>query len=516
MVANGGSKATVKPTAALGAPDAGKNRVNGSPKASGKVPIAQKPLGGMKASATVRAATNGVLSAALGAPDAGKGHVNGKALPTIRHVPSNGKALPAGASGRQPVLTRRHFLYGALGAGALIGVGGATMLATRALGKSSSEEQVSYLEVPEAAVFTLENCTELLPVSDFLMLVGSFELPYGTLIWANSDKIAACLFPTETSAPLTSLGALNLDNGDYTFVLESAVGTQDGFEVYDARASEKGFIWIEANIFAGIWRVFTAPYEGGVLGSPIQVDEGREDDWETPSIAAVGSHAFWQVLPALNGPYVTDESVVKHIAFNSTEAAEAKAFLWSQGRMSTPIYPLDDAIVVTPRTPTDAVHHRLCLVDAETLTIKDNLVLPQGMKPLEAGYGPVGFSFSFDGIYGYGGGISNLGTYTPQSMQGSYDTRVWFRFNKTPSAAPAWCGNYLIVKSTRSVCGVSLATRSYFAIDVESGSDTYGDYLATSGSHGSFVTYANIDTKSIDGARRRCCLVRVWTPNPLP
>ena len=30
--------------------------------------------------------------------------------------------------------------------------------------------------------------------------VGNYELPYGSLVWANDDDLAACLLPTPTPA----------------------------------------------------------------------------------------------------------------------------------------------------------------------------------------------------------------------------------------------------------------------------------------------------------------------------
>ena len=136
------------------------------------------------------------------------------------------------------------------------------------------------------------------------------------------------------------------------------------------------------------------------------------------------------------------------------------------------------------------------------------------MRPLEAGYGDNGFSFSFDAWYNYGDGISQIGTYTPASpvADGNYSGAPWFSFSLAPTAAPAWCGGCFIVKSKRTVCGIDLETNEYFALQPENGADDYGEYLATPGSQGSIVTYANIDDKPIDGEPKKYCLVRVWKP----
>ena len=69
-----------------------------------------------------------------------------------------------------------------------------------------------------------------------------------------------------------------------------------------------------------------------------------------------------------------------------------------------------------------------------------------------------------------------------------------------------------MVKSTNSVCGIDLATGTWFSLGVDNGADDYGDYLATTGSHSTVVTYSNIDHTPLDGEHVRCCRVKVWTP----
>ena len=134
------------------------------------------------------------------------------------------------------------------------------------------------------------------------------------------------------------------------------------------------------------------------------------------------------------------------------------------------------------------------------------------MTPDVVGYGSSGFSFGFTSIYNYGGGIANLGTYTPRSavQANNYDNLSWFRFSRTPITSPCWCGNWFIVKSTTSLSGVHFASKSYFAIDIVSGADTYGEQLVSSGSCSSFVGLTQvIDDTNSDNNRT---LIRVFTP----
>lgn len=410
---------------------------------------------------------------------------------------------PATPSNHELLMSRRHFLYGALGVGALAVAASSTIAPPYAY----ADDDFSYLEVPEESVHTLDDYTEV-PAEESVYLAASFELPYGTLIWSNNESYAACLFPTETSRPLTQAGVLYLSSGQYSVLLQNAVDHASGFDIYDIRLNDKGIIWTEANVLSGIWHIYTATFNGEVMGEPFLAAEG-DAEWETPTIAAVGSFAYWQTLPVATGSHSSEYSTLQRVGFGKVNIEEVYASL---GRMSTPIYPLADSLVITPRTDTDAVHHQLTLIDGESGETKDSLVLPASMKPLEAGYGDAGFNFAFDGIYSYGGGIANLGTYTPESSHDAYDyqDKTWFRFGRTPSAPPSWCQGLFIVKSTYSVCGISLDNKSYFSLEVESGSDTYGDYLASTGALENFVTFCNVDTKSIYGDERRVCLVRVW------
>ena len=426
----------------------------------------------------------------------------------------NGVRVPT-PNGGEVLLTRRHFLYGALGVGALAAVGGGASVVIEQT-KNDPDDNLVVLKVPEDAVLSSasdEFTNTFVQTEDPTTLmnqVGNYELPYGSLVWANDDDLAACLLPTDTGKPLTQVALLSLSSGNSTVVLEQAVGSDEGFEIYDVRATSSGLIWAEADILDGVWRIYTARTDGAALGNPALVEEG-DGDWEMPTIAAVGNRAFWQVLPKASGPKKTEPSLFKR----ATMGANDIETLWTSiGRMATAPYATGDSVVITPRTDTSSIHYQLVRVDANTGEALDTMALPTSMKPLEAGYGNTGFMFSFDAGYQYGGGIASIGTYTPASAvtNGDYSNAPWFLFSRNPTAPPAWCGSYLMVKSRTQVVGINFDTNDWFAFDVKSGADDYGEYLASTGSRDAVVTYTNIDDKPLDGEARKYCLVRVWTP----
>lgn len=435
------------------------------------------------------------------------GPVAASPLRTVGAHTSN-RTGASGDRGGGPVITRRHLVVGAVGIGALAAVGGGAY----ALSQQNAEtDDIATLDVPESAVTSSNDLGDAAPAEEHMQLAGNFELTYGTLVFASCDTLACCLIPSEIANPLCTVGILWLDSGNLTTVLSSPLGQAEGFQIYDARANEHGLVWVEEDILENTWRVYSAALSAeGALGVPALMEEGG-GDWETPSIAVAGSRAFWQVMPKEDSDSSGENSLLKAAGFGSTDVRT----IWSStGRFATAPYTCVDSVVVTPRADTTGAYYQLTRIDADSGNATDTLVLPSRMTPLEAAFGENGFMFSFDAIYNYGGGIANLGTYCPmQNAQGSdYSSVPWFRFARTPSAAPAWCGDYLMVKSSNSVCGIDLASGTWFSLGVENGADDYGDYLASTGIAGSIVTFSNIDHTPLNGSHIHCCQVRVWQP----
>ena len=469
---------------------------------------------------------------------------------------------PAGVEVNLPgkgeiLLTRRHFLYGVAGVAAIAALAGGGYAATKIAGSSSDD--VTTLSVPTDAVLSSEDCTQIEDATTVMSLTSSQELPYGSLVWANDDDVAVCLLPTEEAKPLTQIGLISLGAGTYTTALGNAVGEAEGFDIYDVRSCADGLVWTEANILDGTWRIYHATLNGLEMGTPTLADEG-DSEWEMPTLAAAAGHAFWQTLPQLDGAARLEDSTLKRAAFGSSTVETVYA---SHGRMACAPCSTREGVVIAPRANTDGTYYQLTYINAQSGEVEDALTLPTSMKPFELGYGKSGFCFCFESIYNYGDGIANLGTYTPSQDMGdaiaqseaaasaeaeaaassssgsgsssesqasltlaaqneqtaarharhaadAYGNAAWFRFARTPSTSPAWCGDWFMVKSTSNVCGVDLSSGAYFSLDTESGVDDYGDFLASSGSGQRVVTYSNIDYTPLSGDQVKHCLVRVW------
>ena len=234
-----------------------------------------------------------------------------------------GTPRPAVGDGGQTLITRRGLLLGALGVGVLAAAGAG--VAAVAGGKDSSTPDIQTLKVPTDAVFSISDLSQVENTDDCAEQQGSYDLPYGSLVWCNDSKFACCLIPTEKAKPLAQVATLALSSGTSAVVLDKARGQDEGFEIYDARCTSQGVVWTEANIMDGTWRIFAGKLNsnGDALSNIQQLDEGSTDQFETPTIAAVGGHAFWQVMPQANST-VTAASLIaqlKSVSMGSSDAA---------------------------------------------------------------------------------------------------------------------------------------------------------------------------------------------------
>lgn len=408
--------------------------------------------------------------------------------------------------GPEVLLTRRNLLIGAAAVGGIAAIGGGISLASNAL-NADSDTSVSYISVPEDAVQSQSDYT-LVSYGDHVRTSATFSLPYGTLVWADNDTVAACLTPTNTASPLCTVSLLYLSSGNNPTVLDAAQGASEGYEIIDVRCSDQGIVWTESNTYQSSWRVYTASISNGSASTIQQVDEG-DANWLMPSLAAVGQNAFWQVCPNTTGDAANERAKLKAASFGQSEVREVYS---SKRAFATRVSAATDGVVITPRAESTGVYYQLTKIDAQSCETVDQMTLPASMTPDIVGYGASGFSFGFASIYSYGGGIANLGTYTPRSavQAHNYNGLSWFRFSRTPITAPCWCGDWFVVKSTTALTGIHFSSKSYFAIDVASGADTFGEQLVSSGSCSSFVGLSQITDDT--NAENDRALVRVFTP----
>lgn len=409
------------------------------------------------------------------------------------------------------LITRRHLIYGAIGIGAVAAGGAAVKILGDQVSKGGGDFKV--LEVPNNSVVQADQLEEA-PANSYLNNKFEIKLPYGTLAWANSSKLITCLIPTTKPKPLATVNLIHMDTKDNITIKNNAESQKEGFDIYDVRANESGIIWTEVNILQGEWRIYCSKFSSNYEINAKLIDEGNSD-WETPSLGISENYVYWQVMPKPNGDKAKLDSFVKQINLNHVQTqthtqdinsnSDIEPFAKSSGRMSTPIYSCNEGIVITPRADSKQVFYNMTYIDNNKKTL-DSAALPQNIKPLHAGYGQTGFNFSLDAIYTYAQGLSKLGTYTTFDKNGS----KWLCFSRTPTAAPCWCNNLFVVRSTMSICAVNLDKESYCVLERPNASDDYGDYLASSGNCSNIVTYANIHDTPVTGEEQKYCILRIW------
>ncbi|WP_251198223.1 Tat pathway signal protein [Anaerotardibacter muris] len=410
----------------------------------------------------------------------------------------------AGPFSPEVLLTRRNLLIGAGAVGGLAAVGGISSAVSSAF---SETESIKTLSVPQDAVSELADFNEV-PFGDYVKLSISQRLPFGSLVWADNNTVAACLCPTEEAHPLNTIRLFYFGSANLVEVLKKPHGFDDGFDIYDVRCSTDGVIWTECNIYEDTWRIYTAQLGNAQLSNIQMVDEG-DGNWQTPSIAACKNAAFWQVIPNSEGEAAKEKAVLRAARFGEANYQEVCESLRT---FACRIVAVEDGVVAAPRLNTSTPYYQLTKFSAEDFSVVDQLTLPQRMTPCNLGYGRSGFAFAFDNIYNYGEGISNLGTYTPMHAVDPYhyEDLPWFRFGRTPSATPTWCEDWFVVKSSRAICGVHFASKNFFMIDIPNDTDTYGEYLVSAGSCKNIVGLSQI-TSTTEG-ENDYTLLRVFAP----
>ena len=412
-------------------------------------------------------------------------------------------------------LTRRQLLIGVAGVAGVAAV----LAAGFEISEGAPADTTPRLAVPNDAVFTTAECEQIEdPASVFTERV-TFHLPYGSQVFCNDGRLAVALTPTTTASPLVGVSLLSLEGGTETPVLAQAIGANEGFEVFDVRGVANGLVWVEENIQDRRWRIYTAPLNAGMLDSTTAALAAEGDgDWEIPTIAACGRYGFWQVQPTRTGALAKEDSVVYRVPFGA-DAASAEELWRSSGHYACAISAGDAVVTIVPRSENAASSYEFVALSATDGKAADQLPLTASMAPADAAYTSNGFAFTFDAIYNYGGGLANLGTYVPAEATAvgsgnadAYSDESWFRFDRAPTAAPASCKDWFIVKSTSAVCAVDLNNRRYVAFDVPNGADTYGEYLASTGQSDRFVTFANVDYTPLEGDPVYECTVHVWEP----
>lgn len=316
---------------------------------------------------------------------------------------------------------------------------------------------------------------------------ASFSLPAGCVPYVSCDNWAAVVQANTDGRTFTCLGCLDLNTGDYTVLLEEGI-TGQGYAVSEARITDDLVTWVEVHNSTDDWAFYACRFTGTPItltsAGLVKLGEG-DSEWLAPSFDASGSQVVWQVMPDPSGSHSKEHSHAYVWTLGSSEGTE----VWdSPGRFACAPSISDGVLTIAPRVKADeGVYYGITALSMAGQRAQiDQLVMPASVKPFFATYTSLGFAFSVEANYGYGGLLGSMGYYIGPG-EGPYHYVV-----REPGAQICQVGGLLVVKSRMSYFVVDVARMTYARITAANGCTDFGDYPATQGVVNKFVTFATI------------------------
>jgi hypothetical protein len=366
---------------------------------------------------------------------------------------------------------------------------------------------IEYLDVDPSQVLPYTGMANAEP-ADYVRESNNFDLPLGSLVYQCSNSQALVITPGASSKALIRLGLVDLDSGELVPILGQALGYNEDYVIYDARASAGAIIWVECNMVHGLWRVLAAPLLSGAIteegmAQAALLEEGNSD-FDPPLVAASATKVYWTVMPAATGPANTQDSYLRCAEFTGQvfgEKPTAQTIYTSHGRMIVGPQVSGDTITIVPRVDTDAVYYQLTTLNTNDDTVRNIALLPPSLRVTDAVWLGEGFAFGIEGNYDYAKGLAYFGTYY-QLGNGQY-----LYVNKVPTSTPVAMKSLLYVKSTKNVIGLDTAFGNAVIIPTPENCVSYGDILAAGGTQDRLVVFTTVTSRI--GQERGMCRVRV-------
>lgn len=321
--------------------------------------------------------------------------------------------------------------------------------------------------------------------------VASFTLPVGCTVCADCETRAVTVQANAGARPFTVVGCLDYATGEYTTVLASPVGGS-AFAPSEARCTERLIAWVEVDNATDAWAFYAAPFDGSPVdvNTPGLVKLGEGDaEWSAPQFAVWENKVVWQLMPDTSGSHTMEYSHAYLWRLGDDAGVEIYE---SPGRFACAPNVSAGVLTLAPRIkPDEGVYYGLVALDMDRdMEQVDQQEFPVSVRPFLATRIGDNFAFSIEANYGYGGLLGTMGYYIgPGGGPFSYVARE-------PSAQVSYVGGRYIVKSQLSYFVIDLIGETYARIGSASGCVDYGDYPATAGTVGQFVTYAAVKDSS--------------------
>lgn len=315
----------------------------------------------------------------------------------------------------------------------------------------------------------------------------SFDLPLGSLPSMDGTSAVAIVRVNDSARPLTVIDCLDIANG-IQFNLLSTPVSGTSYAPSECHMSSQLVAWAETDNSSDAWNLYAAPYTGtAIAASSAVLLASGDSDWLPVQFSVWEDSVVWQLMPDPTGPYVTGASTC--FLWRLGWDADSAQTVWSSpGQFGCAPDINAGIITISPRVnASQGTYYGITALDIDdTSAVLDQLVLPASIRPFYHSRIGGSFAFSIEANYGYGGTFGNMGTYIGPG------SGPFLALQREPSAPVNYVNNLYIIRSQLSYFVFDLAQKTYTRLRAVSGSSDYGDYPATSGTSGVFVTYAMV------------------------
>ncbi len=398
-------------------------------------------------------------------------------------------ARPSGAPAPSS-FDRRTLVKGALGLGGLAAAGSVVSSIQGCAKDAASQDLVAPAQVDEKDAVQVMDDYSYVEGAPNLAEVGRWQVALGTVLYPSEGNWIAATLTGDTPYPPVSAGAFSVAAGSLATVVDKPLSGGANFVIYEARCSDSVYAWVELDVVSGDWRLYGSAFSNGALtGNALELYSG-DKDWDPPQLVCSGNQVIWYVMPVAGGAKTSQDSTC---FLWKAGQSKGEAKIVSHGRFACAPTVSEGQLVCVPRDDRDgAVHYaiRSYSLSDDLASAKDELVLPQSIRPFSAVLLGGRLAFQIEANYQSGGLLGKMGTYVAQD-DGSY-----VAISREPSAPPAGTVNTFIVKNRASYVVADLANATYGTLAAEDRSVDYGEYPARIGTCQDFVTFATVKDPS--------------------
>lgn len=408
------------------------------------------------------------------------------------------------AGGVRHALTRR----GLFKAGAATGVAAAAIGVMAGCGRNTKDDDTAPTVVNDkSADYVIDpktNESKYKSVDFKKEPVATWTIPVGNVLHPGGETWIPVTSAGSSATPMVKGSALDITSGTLCEVVSKTHTPHNtNMVIYDVRCSDSVYAWSELDLLTHKWYLYAAAFSGGALAGDVSTLWHASKDFDPPLFAVAGKRVIWQVMPSTTGTKAAKSSSCYVWSLGDSKARRA---IESPGRFATEPAVSDGTVTLTPRVRADKgtfygiTSYKLSDDLSEQV---DQLVLPAGVKPLNAVSIDDRFAFSIEASYSSGGLLGTMGSYIGKP-EGPF-----VALSREPFAPICGKDGTYIVKSRASYFVIDTDKRKYSVLAAQNRCVDYGEYPACVGSTSQFVTFSTI--KNQDTGYPESVSIRVFS-----